>query len=155
MTCSTDVRALLSEEEHAAVTATVLDSNPNMAVDTGQRVVDEAIKFVVACATRPGVGLAPPRVVDEGWHALLLHSALYARLCARFGDFVHHYPGWDPTNYDPQILDRTRQAITECGWEPDNELWGHPTEGVLVEVAAKCQHSPDCAIRPMPKPEWP
>jgi hypothetical protein len=151
----TSVRALLTDDQFASVRGTVLDGNQDMSEDMAGRIVEEALKFVVACVRFPGVGLAPSRIVDEGWHALILHTALYADLCARLGGFIHHYPGYDPTNYDPLILDRTRAVIGECGCAADEELWGHPTEGMLVSVAAKCQHAPECTIRPMPKPEWP
>ncbi|MET9292616.1 hypothetical protein [Streptomyces sp. NPDC003077] len=126
--------------------------------DTAGRVVTEGVKFVVTCAqVGRQVPMAPSRVVDEGWHALLLHSQLYADLCGRFGEFVHHYPGYDPTHYDPEILSHTREMITKVvGEPPDPDLWGPPTEGLATTVGAQCQHSPpDCAIRPMPKPEWP
>ncbi|MEI5033996.1 hypothetical protein RB201_18265 [Streptomyces sp. S1A(2023)] len=47
--------------------------------------------------------------MDEGGTALLLHTAMYAQLCKDLGgDFVHHFPGYDPMNHDPEILDRTR-----------------------------------------------
>jgi hypothetical protein len=137
------------------VRKTVLDANPHMSEDMAGRIVDEGIKFVAACAQNPDVGMAPSRVVDEGWHALLLHSALYGELCDRFGSFVHHYPGWDPSHYDPAILDRTRELIARAGFDIDPDLWGPPGEGFPASVSAKCQHAPNCAIRPMPKPEWP
>ncbi|MET9517052.1 hypothetical protein [Streptomyces sp. NPDC002994] len=150
-----NARALLPEETHKSVCRTILDDNPDMAEDMAGRIADEAVKFVVACAQNPGVGMAPSRIIDEGWHALLLHSAAYAKLCAQFGGMVHHYPGWDPTHYDPPILDRTRQMIEQAGFAVDEELWRPPTDDLLVSVAAKCQHAPSCTIRPMPKPEWP
>ncbi|MGP3922380.1 glycine-rich domain-containing protein [Streptomyces sp. 8N616] len=132
-----------------------MDGNPDMSEEVAGRIVEEGIKFVVACSRFPDVALAPSRIVDEGWHALLLHSKLYADLCARFGEFVHHYPGWDPTHYDPPILERTRAVISELGYAADEELWGSPDDKTLVSVAAKCQHAPECQIRPMPKPQWP
>ncbi|WP_369386211.1 hypothetical protein AB5J72_00155 [Streptomyces sp. CG1] len=108
------------------------------------RIVEEALKFVTACSVNPGVGLAPSRIVDEGWHALILHTAMYADLCERLGGaYVHHYPGWDPTHYDPEILDRTCEEIAELGWEADPELWGPPSDETLVSVAAQCQHAPE------------
>ncbi|WP_349307929.1 MULTISPECIES: hypothetical protein [unclassified Streptomyces] len=125
-----------------------------MADDMADRIVGEAIKFVVAAAQFPAVPLAPSRVVDEGWHALILHTRLYANLCSRFGVFVHHTPGYDPTFYDPEILDRAGAMIGEAGYAVDAELWGSPTDR-LVSVAAECQHSPECAILPMPTPPDP
>ncbi|MGK5447966.1 hypothetical protein [Streptomyces radiopugnans] len=46
-----------------------------------------------------------------------------------------------PTALPPNV----RELVT-----PDPELWGHPTENVLVSVAANCQHAPECTIIPMP-----
>ncbi|MFJ3834426.1 glycine-rich domain-containing protein [Streptomyces sp. NPDC090054] len=150
-----NTRALLSDAQFSAVLATVLDNNPGMDISMGSRIVVEALKFVAAGA-RTSVGIAPSRVVDEGWHALILHTALYQDLCARLGGaFVHHYPERPDTGrYDHAIHERTADAIRAAGYEPDHQLWAGP-EDDLVSVAAKCQHAPSCTIRPMPKPEWP
>lgn len=81
---------------------------------------------------------------------------MYADLCTCLGgEFVHHYPGYDPTNHDPEILDRTRAAIAAMGWDAAPELWAPPSDETLVSVAAKCQHAPECTIRPMPTPQPP
>ncbi len=148
-------RMLLDDATFESCRRTVADSNPDMAPETAGRIVDEGLKFVAACAANPGTGLAPSRIVDEGWHALILHTAKYADLCKRLGGFVHHYPGWDPTHYDPPILDRTREAIARLGWAADAQLWGPPSDETLVSVAANCQHAPECTIRPMPTPQPP
>ncbi|MFZ3556486.1 MULTISPECIES: glycine-rich domain-containing protein [unclassified Streptomyces] len=149
-------RMLIPDAVFASCRGTVMDANPDMAEEMAGRIVEEAIKFVAACAKNPDTGLAPSRIVDEGWHALLLHSAAYAKLCADLrGDFVHHYPGYDPTHYDPAILNRTQATIAVLGWEPDAELWSAPSDETLVSVAAQCQHAPECTIRPMPQPEPP
>ncbi|MER5441828.1 hypothetical protein [Streptomyces sp. NPDC002790] len=148
-------RILVPDTVFESCRGTVLDANADMPGEMAGRIVEEALKFVTACAKNPGTGLAPSRIVDEGWHALLLHSAPYAELCERLGEFVHHYPGYDPTNYDPEILNRTRANIAALGWEADAELWGPPSDETLVSVAAKCQHAPECTIRPMPTPQPP
>ncbi|CAL9311201.1 glycine-rich domain-containing protein [Streptomyces sp. SudanB182_2057] len=149
-------RTLITDEQFTSCRQTVMDANPDMSPEIAGRIVEEGLKFVAACAKNPDIGLAPSRIVDEGWHALLLHTSTYADLCERLGGrFIHHYPGYDPTNYDPPILNRTREKIAELGWEADPELWGPPEDETLVSVVAKCQHAPSCTIRPMPKPEWP
>lgn len=144
---------LLSDDQVKRVLVTIRDNNPDMAEPLARRIVGEAAKFVAAGA-RYDLPMAPSRVVDEGWHALILHTALYADLCRRHGRFVHHHPGYDPSHYDPEILDRTRAAIEDAGYSVDPELWGNPTEG-RIPVAANCQHAPECAIRPMPTPQPP
>ncbi|MCX4726846.1 hypothetical protein [Streptomyces sp. NBC_01306] len=147
-------RALITDAQFTSCRQTILDANPDMSQDMAGRILEEALKFVAVCSRRPGVGLAPSRIVDEGWHALVLHTALYADLCASLGGaYVHHYPGYDPTNYDSRILERTREAIAGLGYTADSELWSPPTDELLVSVAAKCQHSPDCTIVVQPKPK--
>ncbi|MFF8728103.1 glycine-rich domain-containing protein [Streptomyces sp. NPDC015171] len=150
-------RMLITDSEFASCRQTVLDANPDMSEELAGRIVEEGLKFVAACSANPGLGLAPSRIVDEGWHALILHTAMYAELCERLGGaFVHHYPGYDPANYDPEIVTRARARISGLGWAPDLPLWGPPSDETLVSVAAKCQHSDDSGpieVRRKPKPE--
>jgi hypothetical protein len=148
-------RLLLTDHQFSSVRGTVMDANSDMSEELAGRIVEEALKFVVVCARHPGMGLVPSRIVDEGWHALILHTALYAQLCASVGgQFAHHYPGYDPANYDPTILDRTLEQIAHLGWEADEELWAAPSDESLVSVAAKCQHSDDSGpIVTIPKPK--
>ena len=147
---------LLTPEERAAVVATVQDNNPGMHERTARRIVAEALAFTVTAARNPGADIAPSRVVDEGWHALVLHTALYKGLCDRLGAFVHHYPQRpDPARHDPDIMDRTTNLMAVEGFTPDLELWTHPTD-TRISVAAQCQHAPRCGpIQPIPNPPKP
>jgi hypothetical protein len=154
-TLKQDPRTLLTDAQFTGVVNTVLDNNPGMTQGLAERITAEAVKFVVAGATHPGIPLAPSRVVDEGWHALILHTRPYAQLCAEHGPFVHHSPGYDPTFYDPDILTRTTDAIRRAGFTVDEALWAGPTDG-NISVAAQCQHSPpECAIEPQKEPKHP
>ncbi|MET7933873.1 hypothetical protein [Streptomyces sp. NPDC005322] len=64
--------------------------------------------------------LAPSRVVDEGWHALILHTMVYRELCDRVGTFVHHVPRAPaPERRDPEALTRTHQRIVRVGFPVD------------------------------------
>ncbi|MCT2590241.1 hypothetical protein LHJ74_10005 [Streptomyces sp. N2-109] len=113
---------LLSPDQMSRVLVTIRDNNPGMTEPVARRIIGEAAKFVAAGA-QFDTPMAPSRVVDEGWHALILHTALYRDLCQRHGRFVDHHPGYDPTHYDPAILDRTRDAIVRAGYEVDTGLW--------------------------------
>ncbi|MEU6238089.1 hypothetical protein [Kitasatospora sp. NPDC047058] len=138
-----------------SVVSTVLDNNEGMTVSMATRIVREAMAFIITGARRPDLAMAPSRLVDEGWHAFVLHTEAYAELCAREGVFVHHSPGFDPENFDPDILEQTQAAVRAEGFAVDPELWRAPTDDSLVSVAAKCQHAPSCSIKPMKKPEKP
>ncbi|MFB7374188.1 glycine-rich domain-containing protein [Streptomyces sp. NPDC056222] len=121
---------------------TVLDNNPGMEPSMAGRLVVEALKFVHAASLFPTVRIAPTREVDEGWHALILHTHLYATLCSRLGRTVHHYPERpNESRHDPDVLTRTIALIEQAGYTPDAELWVGPKKS-LVTVAANCSHTP-------------
>ncbi|MFE7778050.1 hypothetical protein ACFU5O_29955 [Streptomyces sp. NPDC057445] len=147
-------RALLSDAQFADVRATVLDNNPGMEPELAGRIVTDALGYVAAAAANPGAALAPSRVVDEGWHALILHTRLYADLCARLGRFIHHMPERpDPSRCNPAADERTIAFIEACGYEVDRDLWRGPGDQ-LVSVAASCRHSDDSGpIVIIPKPK--
>lgn len=112
-----------------------------MSDDVAARIVAEALAFVDACAKPHSRGLRPSRTVDEGWHALILHTRVYAELCGRLGRFVHHVPEPpNPGRYDAGELERTQLAIATAGYRPDPLLWLPPTD-TTIPVAASCQHS--------------
>ncbi|WP_240803907.1 hypothetical protein [Streptomyces sp. A0592] len=138
-----DARSLISAADFEGVAATVASNNPDMSQTNAERITLEGLKFVAAAAQFPG-GMRPSRTVDEGWHALILHTVVYAQLCERLGRFVHHLPELpDPTRYTPGALDHTIGRIREAGFEVDMELWTGPLEG--IPVAASCQHDNGCA----------
>ncbi|WP_330331869.1 hypothetical protein OHS33_20540 [Streptomyces sp. NBC_00536] len=141
-TATRDARSLLSAEEFDGVVATVSGNNPDISSSDCVRITLEALKFVAAAAQFPG-GMRPSRTVDEGWHTLILHTVVYARLCRQLGRFVHHVPELpDPTRYTPGALDHTLARIQAAGFEPDMSLWTSPIEG--ISVAAECQHDNQC-----------
>ncbi|WP_406185846.1 glycine-rich domain-containing protein [Streptomyces sp. NBC_01006] len=146
-------RALLSDAQFNGVMHTVLDGNPGMEPEMAGRIVVEAIAFL-ATAAKSTTSLVPSRVVDEGWHALILHTGLYQGLCFRLGGFIHHVPERpDPGRRSQSSVERTVAAMEAAGYTPDRDLWRGP-EDTTVSVAADCQHSDDggtIIITPKPK----
>ncbi|GAA1708874.1 glycine-rich domain-containing protein [Streptomyces yatensis] len=133
--------ALLPDEDRAAVVDTVMVNNPDMAPQLAGRIVDEAVKYLAAVATAPEP-LTPSRLVDEEWHALILHTRVYKRLCDKIGTFVHHVPERPaPGSRGPQVLTKTQARIVAAGHTVDDALWLAPTDA-SIPVAAGCQHSP-------------
>ncbi|MEV5875785.1 hypothetical protein AB0L75_16420 [Streptomyces sp. NPDC052101] len=134
-------RGLITRKEFLAVAGTVQRNNPGMAGNVAEAITEEALKFEAACAHAPRARLRPSRVVDEGWHALILNTRVKERLAARLGLFVHHVPEPpDPSRHDPEALTRTQTAIRAAGFEPVPAMWGPPTGGTIL-VAADCEHS--------------
>ncbi|MFJ3883580.1 hypothetical protein ACIPW5_39795 [Streptomyces sp. NPDC090077] len=117
---------LLCDAQLSAVRATVLDDNPGMEPELAARIVTEAIKFI-ATAARGADTMTPSRLVDKGWHALILHTSLYSQLCAHLGGFVDHYPTPQAAEGDLDALDWTIQSIERAGFSVDRHLWAEPT----------------------------
>ncbi|KIF68475.1 hypothetical protein HY68_07250 [Streptomyces sp. AcH 505] len=153
-----DARSLLTGDDFADVRATLMDSNPDMATSLASRIVTQALAFVGTAARFPTADIAPSPVVDEGWHALILHTALYAELCDRLGKFVDHYPQRpEPSGYSPDRIAHTLAKITEAGYAVDVELWRGPGDN-RITVGARTWHTPPggCGpITPMPRPKPP
>lgn len=92
-----------------------------------ERIVREALVFLVACGRTPGVPLSPSRTVDEGWHAFILHTREYAEFCDRVvGHFIHHTPdeepGGDRLEAEARVLS-TVAHLRSAGLPADEELW--------------------------------
>lgn len=156
MSTIVSARALLTDAQFNDVRATILDNNPGMEPDLAGRILTDALAFVATAARNPRRGIAPSRVVDEGWHALILHTALYERLCQSLGLFVHHLPERpDPARHNPATDERTIDLIRQTGYTVDLELWAGPEDN-RIAVAAKCKHSDDSGpiiLIPKPKPK--
>lgn len=63
--------------------------------------IDEMLEFLDRCGDSDGPsGERPPsQLVDEAWHAFIIHTGDYADYCTtRFGRFIHHRP--DPVKGD-------------------------------------------------------
>ncbi|MFD0359541.1 glycine-rich domain-containing protein [Streptomyces sp. NPDC127110] len=122
----------LADAQFDAVRATVLDDNPGMEPELAARIVTEALKFV-ATAARGADDMTPSRLVDKGWHALILHTALYKQLCAHLGGFVDHYPSPQGTEGDLDAFDRTIRSIERAGFAVDRQLWDERTSVLAGE----------------------
>ncbi|WP_424211273.1 hypothetical protein ACN20G_03725 [Streptomyces sp. BI20] len=121
---SASARPLLAAPVFAEVVHTVLDARPDLDRDRAERIVDEALKFVVAAARFPLSRLVPTPEVDTGWHALILHTRAYRALCSWLGHHVDHWPeGTGPGVSDPGAPARTVELIRRSGYVPDPELW--------------------------------
>lgn len=91
-----------------------------------ERVMEQALVFLKACADHPGRPLSPSWLVDVGWHTFLLYTRDYAEFCQRMaGRFIHHVPTDEPGG---TTVGHTIEAIAASGFAVDTTLWeGCPT----------------------------
>jgi hypothetical protein len=94
-------------------------------LNIAERVVEQTLGFLVACARQPEGRLSPSEMVDAGWHAFILHTADYGEFCERIaGRFIHHRPnGPGGAIPDQQAIGATIAAMRDAGVLVDPELW--------------------------------
>lgn len=80
--------------------------------------------FMALSAKHPCV---PSRVVDEVWHAHVLHSRDYTAFCKAIGqDYIHHEPALPGESADlVPYFEKTTALYEKCfGEKPDRTVWG-------------------------------
>lgn len=84
--------ALTREYSPEPVIATIVRET-GLSHEVARDQLEEVKRFMCLCAVNPDMRLATSRVLDEAWHAFILHTARYAGFCQEFlGSFVHHRP---------------------------------------------------------------
>ncbi|MFJ8813781.1 glycine-rich domain-containing protein [Amycolatopsis thermoflava] len=113
-----------------------------------ERIMDQALAFLAACARNTGSPLAPSELVDIGWHTFVLHTRDYAAFCERIaGRFLHHVPTED---HDPAAsgeaargtMARTVAAIEDAGFTLDLELWPSAAQAGCTGCHNGCHDDP-------------
>ncbi|GAA4415388.1 glycine-rich domain-containing protein [Actinokineospora soli] len=144
-------RALVSDELFDKLVRRIVADE---AVEHGvaERIMDQALAFLSACAANTGRPLSPSDAVDIGWHTFILHTKDYAEFCEQVaGRFIHHVPTEDG---DPSTrgegaratLMRTVEAIERRGFDLDPDLW--PQTGAKCQRCTQCHNG--CADDPPP-----
>ncbi len=91
------------------------------------RIMDQALAFLKACADNEGAPLSPSELVDIDWHVFILHTREYAEFCERVaGYFIHHVPDDDEVASSEPVgraLERSVKAIETAGFAVDADLW--------------------------------
>lgn len=115
----TDSEPTLWDREIALLTR----DNPIMTKDTAERLLGQAIAYVLTAMERPGVDMGVGYTVDVAVHALILDTPLYFALCDEYnsGIYKHHAPLIERRR-DGTVM-RTADLIRENGFEVDEELW--------------------------------
>jgi hypothetical protein len=120
-----DLETLVPDALFARLTARV-ERDANVDREHAERIMRQALAFLVACARNPEIPLAPSKAVDHGWHAFILHTREYAEFCGRVaGHFIHHAPE-EPGGERVDAAARnaaTTEVMRRSGLPVDEELW--------------------------------
>ncbi|GGR67359.1 hypothetical protein GCM10010269_02650 [Streptomyces humidus] len=120
-------RSLVNDTEFETLAAFCADEY-GLERCVAERVVDQALALVFVMGTSgDGASMAPSRLIDPGWHTLILHTGWYADWCRRnFGYFLHHQP--KSTIRTRGLMADVVGRIRAAGFEVDERLWGTAAE---------------------------
>ncbi|UGY92258.1 glycine-rich domain-containing protein [Streptomyces gobiensis] len=142
---ATDARTLISAGLRATLVANMRENFPKLTKERAERGVGQMLAFVAAsaCTAEP---LSPSPLVDDFWHAFLLHTKAYQDFCERtFGTFVHHQPGFldkEKHGGGKALRARTVDAIGAAGFLVDLEFWPELETADCSQCHANCHNSP-------------
>jgi hypothetical protein len=148
MTITTDAqrtgRSLIADDLFQRLTDRIVQAE-GFDRDLAERILDQALAFLLACAANVGPPLAPSELVDIGWHTFLLDTSEYAAFCDRIaGRFLHHVPtDSQPTGESPSdVFTRTVTAMHTLGFRLDDALWPPTALGSCTGCHNGCHDDP-------------
>ncbi|WP_156722216.1 hypothetical protein [Streptomyces apocyni] len=94
-----------------------------MVRDMAERVLGNAVMYLITAMERPEIHLGVGKTVDIGVHQIILDSPVYFAFCHLYnsGQYKHHAP-LVVRRSDGLVL-RTADVLREQGFDTDEELW--------------------------------
>lgn len=103
---------------------------------------EDTKRFLFMCATNPGRRIAPPEMVDEGWHNFILFTRDYAQFCRRYlGRFIHHAP---QSMFNPAKKKQSRKEVLESTHTLILNTFGKLPSKFWRGADAMCSDGPSC-----------
>lgn len=98
-----------------------LKQEKGISLKRSKRIIEGSIQFLEMCG-RYDIGFVPSKLIDEGWHIMILHTKDYQDWCKKkFGIFMHHEPNFrgrlKTTSFD------TVKFMKKHGIKYDKDLW--------------------------------
>lgn len=129
MTDRVSGRSLVSDALFERLVARIV-ADEQIERQLAERIMDQALAFLRACAGNQTAPLSPSELVDIGWHTFILYTREYATFCERVaGYFIHHVPNDDEAaSSEPpgHGLARSVEAMEAAGLVVDADLWLSP-----------------------------
>ena len=133
-------RSLITAGLFSRLVARIDTEHPELSAGMADRIVDQALAFLGACATATSP-IGPSDLVDIGWHTFILHTVEYRQFCEEIaGRFIDHVPEDQPNDVKPVppslpvTLAGAVAAIRAAGYHVDADLW----HGAGADCNSKC-----------------
>ncbi|MGC5400570.1 glycine-rich domain-containing protein [Streptomyces sp. DT20] len=145
---ATDARNLIGAKLRATLVSNMQAKFPKLTDDKADRGVGQMIAFLAAGAYSD-TPLSPSPLIDDFWHAFLLHTQAYQNFCSgTIGKFVHHQPGFldkEEHGGGKALRARTVDAIVTAGFVIDMAFWPELDLADCSQCHANCHNSPKYA----------
>jgi hypothetical protein len=94
-----------------------------MVRDMAERVLGNAVMYLVTAMERAEIHLGVGKVVDLGVHQIILDTPVYFALCKAYnaGKYKHHAPLIERRG--DGLVTRTADVLRANGFDADTELW--------------------------------
>lgn len=120
--------------------------HPEVDEALAERIMNETLAFIHACANGVATRLAPSPSVDIGWHTFILYTKSYTEFCeTHAGKYIHHEPSDIPeVEFDGGSPRETVEVLKRNGYSVDEQLW-LKSDG---NCFPPCCWQSDCQSRP-------
>lgn len=94
-----------------------------MVRDLAERILGNAVMYMVGSMEHPEVHIGVGKIVDIGVHQVILDTPVYFALCELYngGQYKHHAPFIQRRN--DGTVTNTAEFLRSIGFDPDEELW--------------------------------
>ena len=94
-----------------------------MVRDLAERILGNAVMYMIASMEHAEVHLGVGKIVDIGVHQVILDTPVYFALCDLYnvGAYKHHAPFIQ--RRDDGTVTSTAEFLRSIGFDPDEELW--------------------------------
>jgi hypothetical protein len=107
-----------------------LQTKLGLSPEDAEMLFQDVKRFLFLCATSDQ-RVAPPKMVDEGWHHFILFTLDYQRFCAKFlGKFIHHTPwtGKKRTRGQNVLITSSNELATKAFGNSLSKFWVYSAE---------------------------
>lgn len=107
-----------------------------------ERILNDALAFMLLCAANPQGRFSPSKLVDVGWHNFILYTREYMAFCEKIaGSYIHHAP-FDAAgvDYGSGHVVATVEALKLHGISFDQSLW----RGLHADCDGSCSAGSTC-----------
>ncbi len=123
-----------------------LQDKLNLPHEDAQLLFDDTKRFLYLCAISDSP-IAPPEMVDEGWHNFILYTADYTQFCQRFfGRMINHFPKTraEKAASDGGIVRRTKLLLQDVFGSQLSKFWQFKGETRNCSDGESCAGSTNC-----------